>query len=189
MHPRTRHSKYTKTEGDRQQGHVCKEVLMVFFCILELFLLLLSVLPFPISDSFCRENRPSSSSGDGGTIYRNNEVDLYMAIADLSHAENIPFNIGESNRFRKVITLERTVGPDYCPPDCNIISGEMLDLSWNSYWTKTTKYLMAEEDVFGIVFLRYLARIKGRTIIRIIVSLFKIPVAVLVVKDCSKHLS
>ena len=56
-----------------------------------------------------------------------------MAIADLSHAENIPFNIGESNRFRKVITLERTVGPDCCPPDCNMISGELLDLSWNSY--------------------------------------------------------
>ena len=77
-----------------------------------------------------------------------------MAIADLSHVEAIPFNIGESERFRKVTTLARTVGPDYCPPNRNMIGGEMLDLNWKSHRTKTTKDLMAEAEMSGLVFLR-----------------------------------
>ena len=68
-----------------------------------------------------------------------------MAIADLSHAEDIPFNIGDSGRFRKVTTLARTVGPDYFPPNCNMIGGELLDINWKSYQTKTTKNLMDED--------------------------------------------
>ena len=64
----------------------------------------------------------------------------------------------------------------------------MLDLNWESYRTKTTKDLMAEADVFGIVLLGYLATIKGRHLIKIISSSFSIPVAVLGVKYCSKHL-
>ena len=76
-----------------------------------------------------------------------------MAIADLSHDKAIIFNIGEGDRFRKVITLARTVGPDYFPPNRNMIGGELLDIYWKSYRTKTTKDLMAEADVFSLVFL------------------------------------
>ena len=77
-----------------------------------------------------------------------------MAIVDLYHAEDIPLNIGESERFRKVINLARTVGPDYCPPNRNMIGGEMLDLNWKSHRTKTTKDIMAEAEMSGLVFLR-----------------------------------
>ena len=127
--------------------------------------------------------RPSSSAGGGGAIYWNNEADLEMAVADLYHAEAIPFNIRDSDRFRNAITLARTVGPDYCPPNCNIIGGELLDLNWKSYQTKTTKDLMDEADVFGPVFLRDSSTIKGRPLINIIASSFNVPVAVLGVKD------
>ena len=112
-----------------------------------------------------------------------------MEITDLSHDEAILFNIGESDRFRKVITLARMVGPDYCPPNLNMIGGELLDLNWKSYRTKTTKYLMAEADVFGLIFLRDLSTIKGRSLINIIESSFNVPVAVLGMKYCSKHLA
>ena len=112
-----------------------------------------------------------------------------MAIAYLSHAEAILFNIGDSDIFIKLITLARTVGPDYFPPNCNMIGGELLDINWKSYQTKTTKDLMAEADVFGLVFLRYLSTIKVIPLINIIESSFNVPVAVLDVKDYSKHLS
>ena len=78
--------------------------------------------------------RPYSSDGGGGTIYGNNEVNLDMEITDLSHDEAIPFNIGESNRFRKSITLARIVGPDYCPHNRNMIGGELLDLNWRDFF-------------------------------------------------------
>ena len=83
-----------------------------------------------------------------------------MTIADLSHAETITFKIGEGDRFIKLITLSRTVRPHHCPPNCNMIVGDILDLNWKSYQTKTTKDLMTKADVFGLVFLGELARIK-----------------------------
>ena len=91
-----------------------------------------------------------------------------MAIAYLSHAEAILFNIGDSDIFIKLITLARTVGPDYFPPNCKIICGELLDLNWKSYQTKTTKDMMAEADFFVLVFVRDLVTIKGRPLINII---------------------
>ena len=112
-----------------------------------------------------------------------------MVIAYFSHAEDIPFNIGESDKFMKLITLPITVGPDYCSRNRNMIGSELLDCYWKSYQTKTIKDLLDEADVFGLVFLGDLATIKGRTLIKIIASLFNVPVAVLGVKDCSIHLA
>ena len=111
-----------------------------------------------------------------------------MEISDLSQAKAIPFYIVESDRFRKVITLARTVGPDYCPPNRNMIGGELLDINWKSYRTKTTKGLMDKADVFGIVFLGDLDTIKGCPLINITASSFNFLVAVLGVKYCSKQL-
>ena len=91
-----------------------------------------------------------------------------MYIAYLSHDEAIPFNIRESDRFKKVINLARTFGPNFCPPNFNMIGGELLDINWNSYQTKTTKDLMAEAVVFGLVFLGDLVVIKGLPLINII---------------------
>ena len=133
--------------------------------------------------------KPSSSSGGGGAIYRNNEADSDTKIADLSHAKTITFNIGESDIFRRVITLERTVGPDYCTPNCNMIGGELLYINRKSYQTTTTKNMMAEVDIFGLVFLGDLDMTKGRPIINIIASSSNVPVAVLGVKYFSKHLA
>ena len=133
--------------------------------------------------------RPSFSAGGGGTIDWNNKADLDMAIADLYHAKSIPFNIGESDIFRKVVTLARTVGPDYCPPNCNIIGGALLDLNCKSCRIKTTKYLMDELGVSGLAFLGDLVMIKGCPIIKIITSSFNVPVSILGVKYCSKHLA
>ena len=119
--------------------------------------------------------RPSSSSGGGEKIYRNNGLGLDMAIVDLSQAEAISFNIVESDIFRKVITLDRTVGPDYCPLNRNMIVYELLDLNWKSHRTKITKDLMAETYIFGIVLIGYLTTIKGGPLISIIASSSKLP--------------
>ena len=111
-----------------------------------------------------------------------------MEITDLSHDDAIPFNIGDIDRFRNVIILTRTVGPDYFPPNRNMIGGDLLDLNWKIYRTKTTKDMMAKADVFGLVFLRDLARIKKFPLIKIIVSSFNVPEAILRVKYFLIHL-
>ena len=108
---------------------------------------------------------------------------MFMELVDLYHAKVITFNIGESERFRKLITLAITVETDYCHPNSNIIGGELLDINWNSYQTKTTKDLMERADVLGIFFLRDLANMKGCPLISIIAYSFNVPMAVLVVKD------
>ena len=69
-----------------------------------------------------------------------------------------------------------------------MIGGELLDLNWKSYQTKTTKDVIAEADIFCLVFLGDLATIKGSPIINIIESSFNIPVALLGVKYCPKNL-
>ena len=88
-----------------------------------------------------------------------------------------------------MITIAKTVGPDYCVPICNMIGGDLLDLNWKSCRTKTTKDLIAEADVFGIYLREDMATIKGRPLINIIVSSFNVPMDVLGVKYCSKHLA
>ena len=93
-----------------------------------------------------------------------------MAIVYLSHAKAISSNIGDSYRFRKVITLAKTFGTDDFPPNRNMIGGDMLDLNWKSYKIKTTKDLIYRADVFGILFLGDLATIKDRPLINIIAS-------------------
>ena len=70
-----------------------------------------------------------------------------------------------------------------------MIGGDLLDIYWKSYRTKTTKDLMAEADVFSLVFLWELATIKVCPLINIIASSFNFPVDVLGVKYCSKHLA
>ena len=70
----------------------------------------------------------SSSAGGGGAIYQANKAGLDVAITDLSHSKAIPLNIGESDRFIEVITLAGTVGPYYCPPNRNMIGGELLNI-------------------------------------------------------------
>ena len=50
-------------------------------------------------------------------------------------------------------------------------------------------YLIAKADVFGLVFLIDLYKIKGRSLINIIASSFNFPVSGFGVKDFSTHLS
>ena len=108
---------------------------------------------------------------------------------DLPHSKTISFNIGESDRFRKVINLERTVGPDHFPPNRNMmIGGELLDLNLKSYQTKTTKDIMYEAEVFDLVLHRYFATIKACPLTNILVSSLNVPVYVLGEKDRLKHL-
>ena len=102
---------------------------------------------YPFQNHFAKKNqyrqqghehyvRPSYSAGRSSAIYRTNEADLDMDIAYLSHAKVSPFNIGDSERFRKVITLAIIVGHNYCLPNFNMIGGELLDINWDIYKTK-----------------------------------------------------
>ena len=37
----------------------------------------------------------------------------------------------------------------------SMIFGELLDINWKSYQTKTIKHVMTDADIFGLVFLGY----------------------------------
>ena len=148
---------------------------------------------------------PASSSKSGGgrqqgleayavsesnkLVYKSNEADLHMAIADLCHAEGVQFTIGESARFQKVLNLARTVGPNYKPPNRNEIGGELLDLNWKIYSEESNKNLTDEADVFGLAFLGDLATVKRMPLVNVLSSAFNVSVTVLAVKDCTEHLA
>ena len=146
----------------------------------------------------------SASSSKGGTrqqgleayasrestlVYRSNEADLDMAIADMCHADGLPWNIGESARFQKVLHLARAIGPAYKPPNRNDVGGELLDLNWKTYCTASNKNLTDEADTFGLSFLGDMATIRRLPLVNIISSSITVPVAVLGVKDSSAHLA
>ena len=179
--PRTSQSRYQQTGGDQKQGPVCDELSKVFFFVQEFFPFTLSALPFPISNflfikiQYCQQCLeayvgPYSSICGDIAIYYNNEADLYMSTVDLSRTKAIPINIGKSKIFRKLINLARMVGPNYCPPNFNMIDGNILVLNWKSYLTKITKYLMTYVDVFVLVLIGDLEMIKGSPLLNIIAS-------------------
>ena len=116
------------------------------------------------------------------------EGELTMAIADLIHSCGLPFSLASHHKFRRVLSLAKCATKKYIPPGRNKVAGELLDLNYELYISKTFESLIKEADIYGVSFFGDAATVKKTPLINILASSVHLPVGCLKIVDCSAHL-
>jgi Protein of unknown function (DUF 659) len=119
----------------------------------------------------------------------NAESKLTMAIADMIHSCGLSFSLGSEPKFRLVLQIAKAVGSGYLPPLRKDIGGKLLELNYKNYMKNNMEKLKQEASTYGITFYGDGATIKKMPLINVLASGAHLPVFVLEIADCSKHLA
>lgn len=147
----------------------------------------------------------------GNTVDKTAEKTMTMAIADMIHACGLPFALASNRRFRKVLTLAKTVPKDYKPPSrtqvagkflvycclflclsnwiCCCTTGKLLDINYQSYMNTIMETLKKDAKIFGISVYGDGATIKRMPLINLLAAGVHNPSAVLDIADCTKRMA
>lgn len=134
-------------------------------------------------------NRQFHQLSIGDAVSPSSEACLTMAIADFIHSCGLPFAVASHHKFRRVLTLAKTVSTNYIPPSRRQIGGELLDMNYSLYKKEMITSLERDTDIFGIAFFGDGATIKKSPLINILASSSHLPVGCLQIVDCSGHMS
>lgn len=118
----------------------------------------------------------------------NAETKLTMAIADMIHSCGLSFSLGSEPKFRLVLQIAKTVSSGYIPPQRKDIGGKLLDLNYDTYMKRNMEKLLQDIDTFGVCFYGDGATVKKMPLINVLASGAHLPVFVLEIVDCTKHL-
>ena len=131
---------------------------------------------------------PTNVAKAKSSLGASNEALLEMAIADLCHAEGLPFNLGQKSRFRHVLKLARCVGDNFVPPHGNAVGGSLLDLNFKRKEEENLAKLRDGAEVFGLCFLGDGATVKRMPLFNVLGANANTPPVVLEIHDCTKHM-
>ena len=129
-----------------------------------------------------------SRSSSGSSLAAAAESRLTMAIADLCHAEALPFNLPEKPRFKIVLALAKGLRSKYVPPSRKDVSTELLDLNFQQYKIRNLYLLLKQSEVFGLSFLGDGSTVKNFPLVNMLGSGVHCSAAVLDITDCTGHL-
>lgn len=121
-------------------------------------------------------------------VRSSNNARLEMAIADFVHSDGLPFSLPQSRRFHHILHLAKTVGPDFKIPNRNKVSGELLNLNFESCWSDNRDRLLEQIPTYGLTVLGDGATVQRMPLINILgMSGNTLPI-VLGIHDCTEHL-
>ena len=112
---------------------------------------------------------------------------LTMAIADMIHSCGLPFSLSSNLKFRKVLHLSRNVPSTYRPPGRNQVSGELLDINYESYMERNKKKLTEDIEIFGLTFYGDGATVRKMPLINILASGGHLHTAVMEIVDATEQ--
>ena len=118
----------------------------------------------------------------------NAEAKLTMAIADMIHSCGLSFSLASEPKFRLVLQIAKSVSSGYTPPARKAISGKLLDLNYENYMTQNMEKIMQDIDIYGVCFYGDGATVKRMPLINVLASGAHLPVFVLEIVECTKHL-
>ena len=84
--------------------------------------------------------------------------------------------------------MSRKISKKYVPPNINLKSKEQLDVIQEQNTKRNLGIIKNEAEIFGLLFLRDGAKISGCPLLDILASAKNIPVYVLRIIDCQRHL-
>ena len=141
-----------------------------------------------ISSFVSSEKKPTQSKRHGSSVHMHNQPSitaaiqrseqqdlrvcnnskLTVAICNMIYADGLPFSFIQSRRLAEVLRLAKLVDSTYCVPTRNAVSGELLELSYQSAWEVNKQLLISEGETFGISMLGDGATISKMPLINIL---------------------
>jgi hypothetical protein len=88
----------------------------------------------------------------GNAILINANNACHIAIADFIHSNALPFSLSECPKLLKIIEGSRNLGPGYIPPDCQSVSGNLLNSLFNTGFADVMKTLLLEAHIFWNIY-------------------------------------
>ena len=79
-----------------------------------------------------------------------NDTRLTIATLDLIISEDLPFNLPQKPRFKKVLELSRNVSKTYISPNRNLLSKELLDVIHEQNMKSNSTIIKKEAEIFGL---------------------------------------
>ena len=110
--------------------------------------------------------------GDNNTqkMMTYNETRLTVSISDLIIPEGLSFKLSQKPRLKKLLDLARNVSKCYQPPNRNIISKDILDVSHDRNTERNLILIKKESDIFVLLFLGDGATVSRIPLLKILVS-------------------
>jgi hypothetical protein len=113
----------------------------------------------------------------------------HIAIADFICSNALPFSLSECPKFCKVLEVARGLGPNYQPPDRQLLGGRLMDSLFQVSFADLMCSLLSEMEIFGVSVFGDGAMIKSILLINILAASPNNPFALLDIVDCTAHLA
>jgi hypothetical protein len=141
-----------------------------------------------ITSFYSKQPSIDSAVQNSMDIRRCNNASVEMAIADFFHCENIADRVVESPCLARLIKLARLVGNDFKMPSRKKISGELLDLNFQTVYNENKALLCRDASVFGLSFIGDGATIKRMPLLNILGLCSNTPPITIAIVDCTNHM-
>ncbi len=112
-----------------------------------------------------------------------------VALADFLHSHCLPFSLAEDPKLLEMIQVARLLGPNYKPPQSELIGGKYLDAIYKQSWKEQMSLLLSEVRIFGVTVFGDSATIKSIALVNVLASGVNNPFALLDIADCTHHLA
>ena len=122
------------------------------------------------------------------TIDGHNSADLDVAIANCIYCHGLSFSFGESPYLKKILQVAKSAPNDYSAPKRNIVSGALLDTTYQNDLERNFKELLADADTHGLGMTGDGATIKGSPLMNVLCTGFNVPAMVVRIVDCTERL-
>lgn len=139
-------------------------------------------------DSFgTAERRKYNQMSIQASLHQNGDV-LTAAIANFVHSEGLPFSIVDKPTFHVMLNEARFAPVKYKVPNRKMMGGNLLDITYETYFAANMKKLNDGIEMYGICLYGDSATIKRKPFLNILAASVKEPSIVLEIADATDHL-
>jgi hypothetical protein len=121
------------------------------------------------------------------SMYQNGDR-LTAAIANFVHSEGLPFSVVDKPTFHYMLREARYAPAKYKMPDRKLVGGNLLDVTYETYFAHNLKKLNIGIEMFGICLYGDSATIRRKPFLNILAACVKEPSIVLEITDATSHL-
>jgi hypothetical protein len=117
-----------------------------------------------------------------------NGIRLTAAIANFVHSEGLPFSVVDKPTFHAMIAEARYAPAKYSIPNRRLIGGNLLDLTYATYFDANIAKLNVGIEMYGICLYGDSATIRRKPFLNILAASVNEPCIVLEIADATDHL-